>query len=88
MSSQGVRRDPLVLDVREPRSPCFLLGERDAVAILLGLAVEQTELGSLERCGDDVEEGGGREHGCASGIINVYKHVYKPNNEKKKTSIS
>jgi hypothetical protein len=62
MLSQGIRQDPLVLDVREPRSLGFLLGEGDIVAVLLGFAMEQTELGSLEWCGDDAEQGGGREH--------------------------
>ena len=68
MSSQGVQRDQLVLDVREPRLPGFLLGEGDVVAVLLGFAMEETELGSLERCRDDAEQGGGREHNSLAGL--------------------
>lgn len=41
-----------------------MFGERDAVSVLLGFSVEETQLCTLEGLGDDVrKEGAGRKHG-------------------------
>lgn len=41
-----------------------MFGKRDTVSVLLGFAVEETQLCTLEGLGDDVrKEGAGRKHG-------------------------
>lgn len=51
-----------MLDVGQPCSPGFVLGEGDVVAVLLGFSLEEAQLSAFERLGDCFEEGSGRNH--------------------------
>jgi len=48
---QGVRKEAFGLHVGQPRPAGFVFGEGDVVAVLFGLALEETQLCAFERLG-------------------------------------